>query len=127
MTDLSDALALVMSDLAVSGPAVPQVRDVQWSDAPGQDTAMLRSQDGSGQGVWVMAGVAFPEQVASMADQVQVWAVEELAARGQPATWPECSEHPNGHPLAPLVRDGRAVWVCPMSGRVVSEIGGLSA
>jgi hypothetical protein len=29
------------------------------------------------------------ERVAALADQVQEWEVEELAAAGRPATWPQ--------------------------------------
>jgi hypothetical protein len=126
MTALSEALALVVRDLATSRAVLPEVRDVRWSDDPGRDTAMLHSRDGSGQGVSVMASDTFPEQVASVADQVQEWAVEELCARGRPATWPECPDHPDAHPLTPLVRKRLAVWVCPKTGRLVSDIGGLS-
>ena len=125
MTALSEALALVMRDLAASRAVLLEVRDVQWSDFPGHDTAMLHSRDGSGQGISVMAGDAFPEQVASVADQMQEWAVEELWARHRPATWPECPDHPNAHPLSPRVRNRRAVWVCPKTGRFVSDVGGL--
>jgi hypothetical protein len=51
--------------------------------------------------------------------------VEELAAQGRPATWPECPIHPDTHPLTPLARDATAVWCCPRTGQVVSAIGAL--
>lgn len=127
MTALSEALALVLRDLATTRSVLPEVKDVQWSSGPGQVTAMLFGRDGSGHGVSVLEGDEFPEQAASVADQVQEWAVEELAALGRPATWPECPEHPNGHLLAPVVRDRRAVWVCPSSGVLLGEVGRLPA
>ena len=64
------------------------------------------------------------EQVARLADQVQEWEIEELAAVGRSATWPECPDHPNSHPLQPGLSDqDTAVWRCPRSGRVISEVG----
>jgi len=40
---LSQALAPVLRDLQNSGGPRPEVRDEQWSDFPGQVTAMLYS------------------------------------------------------------------------------------
>jgi hypothetical protein len=56
---------------------------------------------------------------------VQDWAVEELCAEGLPTNWPQCPEHPRHHPLAAVVRAGRAVWACPKSGDEIAEIGSL--
>jgi hypothetical protein len=68
------------------------------------------------------------EQVAALADQVQEWEVEALAAAGRPATWPQCPEHPASHPLEPAVSaDGGAIWRCPRSGLAVCAIGKLGA
>ena len=44
---LGEALAPVLDDLRNSGGPVPEVRDSQWSDFPGQVTAMLHAVDGS--------------------------------------------------------------------------------
>ena len=66
-----------------------------------------------------------PERLADLADQLQEWEVEELAAAGRPATWPECPQHPDSHPLAPQARGDQAVWCCPASGQVISVIGAL--
>jgi hypothetical protein len=127
MADVSEALALVMRDLAATRAVLPEVDEIRWSGLADRDTVMLRGLDGSGQGVWALDGDEFAVQVASVADQVQEWTVEELSARGRPATWPECPVHPNAHPLSALVRDRRAVWVCPTSGVLVGEVGGLPA
>ena len=81
---LSEALAPVLCDLGNSGSLVPDVRDNQWSDFPGQVTAMLHSPDGTAQGVSAMAGEPLPQRIASVADQVQEWAVEALW-RARPA------------------------------------------
>jgi hypothetical protein len=113
---LSEALAPVLDDLRNSGGPIPDVRDAQWSSFPGQVTAMLYAADGSGQGVSAMAAEPLPQRIASVADQVQEWAAEELCRVRRPATWPECTWHPDSHPMAAGVRDGRAVWTCPRSG-----------
>lgn len=124
---LSEALAPVLDDLRNSGGPIPDVRDAQWSNSPGQPTAMLYAADGSGQGVSAMAAEPLPQRIASVADQVQEWAVEELCRVHRPATWPECTWHPDSHPMAAEVRDGRAVWTCPRSGHASDRIGSLRA
>jgi hypothetical protein len=102
---LSEALAPVLRDLGTCGAPVPDVRDKQWSNVPGQVTAMLHDADGTAQGVFAMAAESLPQRIASVADQVQEWAVEALWRAGRPATWPECPEHPNSHPLTAAVQD----------------------
>ena len=124
-TALADALAPVLRDLRTSGSVLPAVRDQQWGGIEGQATAYLYSPDGSGQGVSVMTGEPAPQQIASVADQVQEWAVEELCSVGRSTNWPLCPEHPSSHPLSPVVQGGQAVWACPATGRQVSEIGHL--
>ena len=66
------------------------------------------------------------EQVARVAEAVQEWEIEELAAVGRPATWPECPDHPDSHPLDAVVDGGKAVWRCPRSGRAISAIGAFA-
>ena len=122
---LVTAMAEVMRDLVDTSGLRPRVADHQWSDVPGQLTATLYGLDGSGQGVYVLAGESLPVRIASLANQVQDWAVEELWREGRPATWPECPHHPGSHPLAAVVDGERAVWRCPKSGRVFAEIGSL--
>jgi hypothetical protein len=123
---LTRALAPVLRDLERTGPAVPAtVRDGDWSGVDGQLTGTVSGPSGSRWGVYVMAGEPAPEQIASVADQVQEWAVEELWTIGLPTNWPPCPEHPHTHPLAAVVRDGDAVWMCPATEAVVSEIGRL--
>jgi hypothetical protein len=124
---LAEALTPVLRDLENSGSVVPDVREDQWSGFEGQVTAMLWSPDGSGQGVSAITGEPLPERIAWVADQVQDWAVEELHRIGRPTNWPQCPQHPLSHPLSAEVREGRAVWTCPKTGHVVSEIGQLPA
>jgi hypothetical protein len=115
----------VLHDLRTSGAPVPDVRDKQWANFPGQVTAMLHDTDGTGQGVFAMAAESLPQRVVSVADQVQGWAVEALWRAGRPATWPECPGHPDSHPLRPVVHEERAAWICPRTGHLVSDIGRL--
>jgi hypothetical protein len=126
-TALSEALAPVLHDLGICGAPLPEVRDNQWSDFPGQVTAMLHDVDGTAQGVFVMAAESLPERMASVADQVQEWAVEALWRAGRSASWPECPEHPSSHPLKPAVQRARGVWICPKTRHLVSDIGRLGA
>lgn len=121
---LSEALAPVLDDLRNCGGPVPDVRDEQSPfQFPGRVTAILWAADGSGQGVFAMAEEPLAQRIASVADQVQEWAVEELCRTHRPATWPECPWHRNSHPLAAVVRDGQAVWTCPRSECTASSIG----
>jgi hypothetical protein len=83
---LSEALAPVLDDLGNSGAPVPEVRDRQWASFPGQVPAMLHDSDGTAQGVSAMADEPLPQRIASVADQVQEWAVEALWRAGRPAT-----------------------------------------
>lgn len=124
-TMLSEALAPVLRDLENSGALLPDIRDKQWSDFDGQVTAMLYGPDGSGQGVFVMAGESLPERITSVAGQVQEWAIEAYWHAGKSASWPECPEHPRSHPLTPVLGEGRSGWACPRTGHVICGVGRL--
>jgi hypothetical protein len=125
LESLREALDRVIPDLLATSGLTAEIRDVEWAAAPPLQTAMLHSPDGSGRGISVRSSEDPTEQLADLADQVQEWAVEELCAIGQSATWPECPEHPGSHPLSPVAVDGVAVWQCPMSHQIVAEIGHL--
>lgn len=117
--EFAEALDTVLHDLRAQGAVLPQVRV-----APGYG-AMLYEPDGSGHGVqWPPPGTA-ADRLASLADQVQEWAVEALWSAGAAAVWPHCPEHPNSHPLTATVVAEAAVWTCPRSGAVVARIGAL--
>jgi hypothetical protein len=60
-TSRSEALAPVLRDLGTYGAPVPHVRDKQWSNFPGQVTAMLHDTDGTAQGVFAMAAEPLPK------------------------------------------------------------------
>ena len=126
---------------AIRGAAGPVLRDIAASGAIGLDLreearadrgdgivcAWASAADGiTGVDIWVALESSVAERVAELAEQLQEWEVEELPAVGRSASWPECPEHPNSHPLEPVVagEDG-AVWRCPRSGDVICAIGAL--
>jgi hypothetical protein len=128
---LAAALAPLLRDLEAGGVPEPRIAEPAppFFD-PSEPGLMLYAPDGSGQGILLLADAPRPEQLANLADQVQEWAVEALWSIGRSAVWPQCPEHPDSHPLKPLVADeytaeAAAVWQCPKSGRVVAPIGEL--
>jgi hypothetical protein len=125
LEQLREAIDRVVPDLVATSGLTPEIRDVEWAADPPLQSAMLHSPNGSGRGISIRSGETPVEQVADLADQIQEWAVEELCAIGQSATWPECPEHPASHPLSPRVLDGVAVWQCPRSHQTIAEIGHL--
>jgi hypothetical protein len=125
---LHDDLAPVLNDIRATGAIVPEIREEEHKDL-GQDmvSAWLQGPDGvTGMGLRVNMALPAADRLADVADQFQEWEVEELAAAGRSATWPECPEHPKSHPLSPQVRDGAAVWSCPRNGQVEYPIGGMT-
>jgi hypothetical protein len=122
----------ILRDLRTSGAIVPDVvaeahddtgpdRVAAWILPPGStDTRSVGSQ-----GIYVQVNASPPERLADLADQIQEWEVEELSAAGRPATWPDCPEHPNTHPLTPKARGDQAAWCCPRTGQVIGTIGSL--
>ncbi len=124
-TELRTALEPVLHDLRTSGAIVPDVREQAWDDDPDFVCVWIELPGSGGLGIRLQLDLSAAERVADLADQVQDWELEELAAAGRPATWPECREHPGSHPLAPEARDSRAVWCCPRSGHVIDLIGAL--
>lgn len=125
--ELAAAMALILHDLAGPDGVQLSVRDEPWHDTAQTASAMLFGPDGSGMGVFIHLGHPVSAQVASLADQVQEWAVEALWALGRPATWPACPHHPASHPLAAAEWSGRALWTCPVLATEVSEIGQRTA
>lgn len=126
-TRLREALAPALRDIEASGAIRPVIRE-ETCDSVAADfvSVMAWSADGTGMGVHVPTEPTAAERVARLAEQLQEWEIEELAAAGRPATWPECPEHPDSHPLEPIAAGGtRAVWRCPRSGQVISQVGAL--
>jgi hypothetical protein len=124
--ELVAALEPVCRDLRAGCAVAPDIREgssEHYGDVlAGAD---FYGPDGSGQGVSVVLGGDPAEQIASVADQVQEWAVEALWTAGLPAVWPHCPSHPDSHPLTARVKNGRAAWFCPPTGELVAWIGEL--
>jgi hypothetical protein len=98
-TELASALSPVLHDLGTEQDLTAQLRDEQWAGTPGQMSARLGNPaDGSTMGIYVLAADSDAQRIASLADQVQEWAVETLWKAGLSATWPECPLHPGSHP-----------------------------
>jgi hypothetical protein len=127
-SQLHDNLAPVLNDIRATGAIVPVIGEEEHKDL-GQDmvSAWLQGPDGvTGMGLRINMALPTADRLVDIADQFQEWEVEELAAEGRSATWPECPEHPKSHPLSPQVRDGAAVWSCPRNGHVEYPIGGMT-
>jgi hypothetical protein len=121
------ALTTVLHDLMVTTGLAPRVQEGRWGARPGMETVMLHGPDGSGASVSFVLAKASALSLSELADQVQEWAIEELARIGRSTNWPACPQHRDSHPLEPAVADDRAVWRCPTTRVVVAPIGGLAA
>jgi hypothetical protein len=124
---LRETIAPVLRDIQASGAILPTMREETQDGVDGEwISVMLWSPDGTGMGVFIPTEPTAADQVVRLAEQVQEWEIEELASAGRSATWPECPEHPNSHPLEPVAADrNRAAWRCPRSGHVISQVGAL--
>jgi len=130
--ELRASLEPILRDMRSSGAIVPRVVGEAHDDPrPDGVSAWIQPPDGASshdvgsRGIHVQVSLPPPERLADLADQLQDWEVEELAAAGRPATWPECPQHPDSHPLAPRASGDQAAWCCPASGQVISVIGAL--
>ena len=125
--ELRANLEPVLRDMRSSGAIVPVILEEAHDDlGPDCVCAWIQTPGGAGsRGIRVQVSLPAPERLADLADQLQEWEIEELAAAGRPATWPECPQHPDTHPLAPQARGDQATWCCPASGQVISGIGAL--
>jgi hypothetical protein len=124
--ELAAALGPIVKDLRAGCAVFPSFGDASGELGGDWVGIWLTAADGSGQVVSVVPGTPPAEQVASLADQVQEWAVEALWLAGLPAVWPPCPDTGHTHPLAARVTDGTAQWVCPRTGVAAAEIGGLA-
>lgn len=120
-------LDAVIRDVNSTGAPVP-ILTVGATCSIGESTGFvtLTSPDGTSHGFEDRVTDAVVDRVATVADQVQEWIIEELAAAGRPTNWPRCSLHPSTHPLVAAIRDDVAVWICPKIGVIVAEIGHVS-
>jgi hypothetical protein len=122
---IDEALELISRDLSAGGVPLPRVEPTDWQACEPSESVMLFAADGTGMGVWLDLGASPAARFAHIADQVQDWAVEELARLGRPTNWPVCATHPVNHPLKATVEGGHAVWACPTGGAASSPIGGV--
>ncbi len=117
----------MFEDLTAGGVPLPHVEPKKWQTWDPSESVMLFAADGSGMGVWLDLGLSEAHRLAHLADQVQEWAVGELARLGRPTNWPVCAAHPVNHPLRATVEDGRAIWACPAGAATARPpVGGLS-
>ena len=124
--ELTAALDPILADLAGEANVVPEIRESNWAGP--QSLCADLSFDGAGVvGIMTTKGATHSTQVADLADQIQDWAVDVLFSARRSPVWPRCPEHPDSHPLKPTESDGRAAWVCPVSSKVVAQIGLLTA
>jgi hypothetical protein len=122
---LFEYLTPLLDDLASTGAVLPFVRTRSWREDPDEIAALISDGSPSAQGVFVDRSLPHAERLAALAEQVQEWEIEALWAAARPATWPQCPQHPDTHPLAPLARPGHAWWHCPVTGQDISPIGRL--
>jgi hypothetical protein len=122
---LQEAAAPVLRDMAASGAIVLDIREEAHDDRGAEAVcAWVRGFDGlRGMGISVRLAGSPAERVAELADQLQEFEVEDLWLAGRSATWPECPEHPNSHPLESAVDRNIAVWRCPRTRAVICAIG----
>ena len=117
-------MTAVLADLRATGGPLPFVDDEDWRNDPDYASAMLGGHDGSGIGISVRLADAESDRIASVADQVQEWAIEELRIRSA-TNWPPCPHRPDAHPLAAVNRNGVARWACPSDSTAFAPIGSL--
>jgi len=123
-----ESVGPVLRDIEASGAILPRIKEETYEGVGDEFASVwVWGSDGTGMGLVMPSERLAAERSVRMAEQVQEWEIEELAAAGRSATWPECPDHPNSHPLDPMVDDqNRAVWRCPRSGDVICEIGTLA-
>ncbi len=116
----------LLADLAASGMSMPDIRDEAHEEQEEAVCGWIQGPGRDGEGIRVLLDSSPADQVAQLAEQLQNWAADQLHHAGRPPGWPPCPQHPSPqHRLDPHVQDGRAVWVCPVSGQVMWPIGEL--
>ncbi|WP_157537519.1 hypothetical protein [Nocardioides sp. Root190] len=121
---LTDAIAPVLRDLESAGIESPQIKAGSWVDEPDIASATLLSPDGGRTGVSFSRLLSTVERVASTADQVQAWVIEEQWTGGS-TNWPPCPRHPRNHPMTVSIQGAVAAWTCPKDNVVVAPVGEL--
>ena len=119
-----DAIAPVLADLERQHPGLMRVEMGGGGEDP---QAMLWDSDGSGTGVWLSDSFDRVDAVVYLADCVQEAAIEAVWGVTGRGVWPQCPEHPDAAPLAPVRFTQSPWWCCPTDGRMVAPIGELPA
>ncbi len=114
---LAAALEPALRDLTSTCDASWRLDETEWN---GPLSAWLWEST-SGMGIFIERDASFEAQVASLADQIQEFAIEYLRS----TSWPECLLHPGTHPMDAAVFETRAVWCCPKSHEVLADVGAL--
>ena len=99
-------------------PPEPTPNDPEWN-------GIARDSSGSGTGLYCSDEGEAQEAAAEMADVLQEAAIEGLWRLGTATNWPPCPEHPDRHPLEPVLREGTAAWACPKTGTLAAPLGEL--
>ena len=117
--EVQAACAPVLADLERTHPGEARLeRDT--GDLPMPAEGWLRdTRTGSATGVFLLDGTPL-EQVLDATEKIQEAAFDVVWG-----AWPECPEHPHGHPLTVQERDAAAVWVCDRTGQAVARVGEL--
>ena len=121
---MRQALVPVLHDLQAAAIAAPWIEADDWTGDADWPSVMLWSPTGSGMGVQVSRLAPMSERIASVADQVQEFVIEELWRRS-PTNWPPCPRHPSTHPMKAMAQDDAAVWACPVDDSRMALIGML--
>ncbi|MFC0623138.1 hypothetical protein [Kribbella deserti] len=124
-TPFEAALELVVRDLRNTGGITLHLLPEPVDSDPSYESVWMLSGRTARTGLLAPIEMAPPDRIVHIADQVQEFVLEELGRLGLPATWPECPEHPDSHPLTPTQSPGRPSWVCPKSGHTIAAIGQL--
>lgn len=126
--DLREACAPALADLERSRPGLlhlgPAPDGVPPVDPWGNDVSILwlwETGGRAGTGIWL----GDPDEQLWQAVLRATETVQEAATDAVWGAWPECPDHPDSHPLDPLLTDGVPAWVCPASRRTVSRVGEL--
>jgi hypothetical protein len=123
---LRAALAPLLRDLTATGMSLPDIREETRFYRERSVCGWISDLGGSGQGISVMVDNSPAEQVRELAEQIRDWATDVQVDPERPPEWPLCPEHRRAHGIYADVRDDTAVWVCPVTDRVVSPIGSLT-
>jgi hypothetical protein len=122
---LRQALDPILRDLRAAAVVSERIEDSDWTGDPDRPAAMLWGVDGGGRGIAVARSETDVERIASMADQVQEWAIEELWGVGASTNWPCCPLHPDSHPMQAVARSDGTWWTCPAGQTAIALIGAL--